>query len=54
MTLFTGFVVCVEDTKPPWFVIFGEFVVGAVSAMGQKKGWIRVFGIKPDQWAIIA
>lgn len=49
--MFTGFVACLEATRPRWFEIFEQFFVGAVSAVGQEKGWIRGFGIKTDQRA---
>ena len=55
--LFAGFVACMEDTRLPKFMIFGEMVGGAGCVGGQEKEWmgcflddLRAFGINADQW----
>ena len=59
--LFAGFVACMEDTRLPKCVMFGELVRGAGCGGGQEKGWmgcfmndLRAFGINADQWTAAA
>ena len=59
--LFAGFVVRMENTRPPKCVMFGELVGGVVPAVGQEKEWmgclvddLRAFGIETEQWKIAA
>ena len=56
--LFAGFVACMEDTRPPKCVMFGELMGGAgCVGGGQEKEWmgcflddLKAFGINADQW----
>ena len=41
--LFAGFVACMEDTRLPKCVIFGEMVGGAGCVGGQEKEWMGCF-----------
>ena len=57
-TLFAGFVVCMEDTRLPKYVIFGGLVGGAGCGGEQEEEWtgcllddLRASGISADQWA---
>ena len=59
--LFVGFVACMEDTRLPKCVMFGEMVGGAGCVGGQGKGWmgcflddLRAFGINSNQWTTVA
>ena len=59
--LFAGFVVCMEDTRLPKCVVFGELAGGAGFGGGQEKKWMgcfldvfRAFGINADQWKTAA
>ena len=54
--LFAEFVVRMEDTRLPKWVIFGELVGGAGCVGGQEKDWmgcflddLRAFGINVNQ-----
>ena len=54
--LFAGFVACMEDTRLPKCVMFGEMVGGAGCVGGQEKEWmvcflddLRAFGNNADQ-----
>ena len=54
---FARFVACMEDTRLPKCVMFGELVEGASCVGGEEKEWmgcflhdLRTFGINADQW----
>ena len=54
--MFAGFVACMEDTRLPKCVMFGELVGGAGCVAAQEKEWmgcflddLRAFGINADQ-----
>ena len=56
-----GFVACVEDTRLPKCVMFGELVGGADCMGGREKEWmgcflddLRAFGTNTDQWMTAA
>ena len=55
--LFAEFVGCMEDTRLPKCMMFGEIGGGAGCVGGQEKEWmgcflddLRAFGINADQW----
>ena len=59
--LFAGFVACMEDTRLPKCVMFGELVGGAGCVGGQGKEWmgcflgdLKVLSINADQWTTVA
>ena len=59
--LFAGFVACMEDTRLPKCMMFGEIVGGVGCVGGQDKEWmgcflddLRAFGINADQWTTAA
>ena len=59
--MFAGFVRCMEDTRLPKCVMFGELARGTSCVVGQEKEWmgcflddLRAFGIIADQWTAAA
>ena len=59
--LFARFVACMEDTRLPKCVMFGEMMGGAGLVGGQEKEWtgsllddLRAFGINADQGTTVA
>ena len=59
--LFAGFVACMEETRLPKFVMFGDLVGGAGCVGSEEKEWmgcllddLRAFDINADQWTTAA
>ena len=59
--LFAGFMVRMEDTRPPKCVTFGELVGGAGCVGSQEKEWmacfldaLRAFSANADHWMTAA